>query len=100
MELVLRKYLYRFVMHTKGHFADSLLDRHDVRGFKYWSDPGAFAEYKVKGDVGKFTGVWSTMIQAYVVTKISNQCFSLLWPNFWLIFNLGSTYFVAPNSLV
>ncbi|CAG9978566.1 unnamed protein product [Clonostachys byssicola] len=37
---------------------------HDVKGFKYWSDPGAFAEYKVKGDVGKFTGVWSTMIQA------------------------------------
>ncbi|CAI6094996.1 unnamed protein product [Clonostachys chloroleuca] len=40
---------------------------HDVRGFKYWSDPGAFAEYKVKGDVGKFTGVWSTMIQAVYV---------------------------------
>jgi amino acid permease len=56
-------------MHTKGHFHNSLLDRHDVKGFKYWSDPGAFAEYKVKGDVGKFTGVWSTMIQAYVANK-------------------------------
>lgn len=37
----------------------------DRTGFCYWRDPGAFAEYKVCGDVGKFVGVWSTMIQAY-----------------------------------
>ncbi|GKZ50823.1 hypothetical protein AbraIFM66951_004190 [Aspergillus brasiliensis] len=33
-------------------------------GFRYWRDPGAFAEYKLQGSLGKFVGVWSTMLQA------------------------------------
>ncbi|CAI7585410.1 unnamed protein product [Penicillium palitans] len=33
-------------------------------GFRYWSNPGAFAEYKLKGCLGRFVGVWSTMVQA------------------------------------
>lgn len=33
-------------------------------GFRYWNNPGAFAEYKLKGSVGRFVGVWSTMVQA------------------------------------
>ncbi|KAJ6086810.1 hypothetical protein N7467_005724 [Penicillium canescens] len=33
-------------------------------GFRYWNTPGAFAEYKLGGSLGKFVGVWSTMLQA------------------------------------
>ncbi|KAG9254013.1 dicarboxylic amino acid permease [Emericellopsis atlantica] len=33
-------------------------------GFKYWRDPGAFAELKVKGSVGQFLGFWSVMVNA------------------------------------
>ncbi|CAG8113020.1 unnamed protein product [Penicillium salamii] len=33
-------------------------------GFRYWNDPGAFAEYKFKGSLGRFVGVWTTMVQA------------------------------------
>lgn len=31
-------------------------------GFSYWSDPGAFAEYKVEGPTGRLLGVWSAMV--------------------------------------
>ncbi|KAK4190305.1 amino acid permease/ SLC12A domain-containing protein [Podospora australis] len=37
-----------------------------VIGFKYWKDPGPFAEHMVKGGVGKFVGFWAVMIQASV----------------------------------
>ena len=33
-------------------------------GFKYWQNPGAFAEYLVDGSVGKFVGFWAVLIQA------------------------------------
>lgn len=33
-------------------------------GFKYWSEPGAFASYLVEGSVGKFVGFWSVLIIA------------------------------------
>lgn len=36
----------------------------DRTGFRYWSNPGAFAEYKLTGGIGRFIGVWSTMVQA------------------------------------
>jgi amino acid transporter len=39
-------------------------DRFGRTGFRYWRDPGAFAEYKFQGSLGKFVGVWSTMLQA------------------------------------
>ncbi|CAG9941779.1 unnamed protein product [Clonostachys rosea f. rosea IK726] len=36
---------------------------HDAYGFRYWSSPGAFAEYITKGDLGRFEGflaaLWS-----------------------------------------
>lgn len=36
----------------------------DRPGFRYWNDPGAFAEYKVSGPAGRFLGLWSAMVTA------------------------------------
>lgn len=36
----------------------------DRPGFQYWSEPGAFAEYKVDGAKGKLLGLWSAMVAA------------------------------------
>ncbi|KAF7188789.1 Dicarboxylic amino acid permease [Pseudocercospora fuligena] len=36
----------------------------DRRGFRYWSDPGAFKEYVGKGATGRFTAVWQSMVTA------------------------------------
>lgn len=36
----------------------------DRPGFRYWHDPGPFAEFKVKGDTGRFLGVWSALVTA------------------------------------
>lgn len=33
-------------------------------GFKYYKDPGAFAEYIDKGDAGRFYGFWSSFVNA------------------------------------
>lgn len=37
--------------------------QHDVYGFRYWNNPGAFAEYRTSGDLGRFEGflaaLWS-----------------------------------------
>ncbi|KAL2832779.1 amino acid permease/ SLC12A domain-containing protein [Aspergillus pseudoustus] len=35
----------------------------DPYGFRYWRDPGAFVEYLVPGDTGRFLGLLSCMIQ-------------------------------------
>jgi len=37
---------------------------HDRKGFRYWKNPGAFAEYIDTGDTGKFLAFWSTMVTA------------------------------------
>ncbi|EOA90317.1 hypothetical protein ACJQWK_07998 [Exserohilum turcicum] len=36
---------------------------HDRRGFRYWKE-GAMKEYVGKGDLGRFTGLWSTLVNA------------------------------------
>ncbi|OAK95496.1 hypothetical protein IQ06DRAFT_297700 [Phaeosphaeriaceae sp. SRC1lsM3a] len=36
---------------------------HDRRGFRYWKE-GAMKEYVGKGDTGRFTGLWSTLVNA------------------------------------
>ncbi|KAL7933273.1 amino acid permease/ SLC12A domain-containing protein [Trichoderma chlorosporum] len=36
----------------------------DAPGFRYWHNPGAFAEYYEKGSLGKFIGFWSVMVNA------------------------------------
>ena len=33
-------------------------------GFKYWKDPGPFAEYMVEGAIGKFVGFWAVLVTA------------------------------------
>ncbi|WAO91642.1 AA-permease domain-containing protein [Fusarium falciforme] len=37
---------------------------HYRSGFKYWQEPGAFAEYLVEGNKGIFLGWWACMVQA------------------------------------
>ncbi|KAI9300192.1 amino acid permease [Cunninghamella echinulata] len=38
---------------------------HEVIGFKYWNDPGAFAQYNgIPGNLGKFLGFFSVLITA------------------------------------
>lgn len=37
---------------------------HDRKGFRYWSNPGAFAEYIDEGPTGRFLAFWSTMVTA------------------------------------
>ncbi|EXJ87148.1 hypothetical protein A1O3_04107 [Capronia epimyces CBS 606.96] len=32
---------------------------HDAKGFRYWHHPGAFHEFKAKGALGRFLGVWN-----------------------------------------
>ncbi|KAI5456578.1 amino acid permease/ SLC12A domain-containing protein [Mariannaea sp. PMI_226] len=37
---------------------------HDRKGFRYWSNPGAFKPYIKDGSAGKFLGFWSCMVNA------------------------------------
>ncbi|EKJ68477.1 hypothetical protein NXS19_002088 [Fusarium pseudograminearum] len=37
---------------------------HDRKGFRYWSNPGAFRPYIMEGDAGRFLGFWSCMVNA------------------------------------
>ena len=37
---------------------------HDRLGFRYWKDPGAMKEYIGEGATGRFTGLWSTLVNA------------------------------------
>ncbi|CAH0024618.1 unnamed protein product [Clonostachys rhizophaga] len=36
----------------------------EATGFRYWKDPGAFAEVYTTGPLGKFLGFWSVMVNA------------------------------------
>ncbi|EGP88815.1 unnamed protein product [Zymoseptoria tritici ST99CH_3D1] len=36
----------------------------DVRGFRYWNNPGAFNPYKGSGSWGRFLAVWQSMVTA------------------------------------
>ncbi|KAM5352920.1 hypothetical protein ACJ41O_005642 [Fusarium nematophilum] len=37
---------------------------HGRSGFRYWNEPGAFAEYLVEGSTGRFLGFWAACVQA------------------------------------
>lgn len=39
-------------------------EQHGVRGFGYWNKPGAFQEYLVPGDTGKFLATWTAIIKS------------------------------------
>ncbi|KAK4083397.1 hypothetical protein Purlil1_10634 [Purpureocillium lilacinum] len=56
---------------------------HDRSGFRYWSDPGAFAEYLAKGNLGRFLGFWACLCQS---------CFSYLGTEV-----VGMTFGETPN---
>ncbi|KAJ6439302.1 amino acid transporter (predicted) [Purpureocillium lavendulum] len=56
---------------------------HDRAGFRYWTNPGAFAMYLAKGNIGRFLGFWACMCQA---------CFSYVG-----IEVVGMTFGETPN---
>jgi amino acid transporter len=37
---------------------------HDRLGFRYWREPGPMKEYQAKGDLGRFLGLFSVLINA------------------------------------
>lgn len=39
-------------------------DQHEVLGFHYWKVPGAFKEYLVSGNTGKFLATWTGIIKS------------------------------------
>ncbi|KAG6040816.1 hypothetical protein E4U41_006987 [Claviceps citrina] len=39
-------------------------NQHEVLGFHYWKDPGAFVDYKVAGPTGRFLGYWKAFVAA------------------------------------
>lgn len=49
---------YTFVTMVGGN------PQHDAYGFRYWNEPGPFAEYLVSGSSGRFCGVVAAMVQA------------------------------------
>ncbi|KAL2371234.1 general amino acid permease [Blastomyces gilchristii SLH14081] len=49
--------MYTFITMVGGN------PRGDVYGFRYWKNPGSFVEYLVPGDLGRFCGLLSCMIQ-------------------------------------
>ncbi|KAL5355811.1 amino acid permease/ SLC12A domain-containing protein [Aspergillus floccosus] len=55
--LMLGLMMYTFVTMVGGN------PHHDAYGFRYWNKPGAFVEYLVPGDTGRFLGLLSCMIQ-------------------------------------
>lgn len=51
---------------------------HIRTGFWYWQDPGGFAEYLQPGAVGRFLGVWNSLVQAtfaYIGTELVGVAF-------------------------
>lgn len=55
--------------------------QHDAYGFRYWNNPGAFAEYIKTGDLGRFEGflgsMWSaafTVVGPEYVSMVSGEC--------------------------
>lgn len=52
---------------------------HEKVGFRYWDNPGAFAEYLRPGNLGRFLGFWACMVQscfAYTGTEVVGAAFA------------------------
>lgn len=52
---------------------------HQRVGFRYWSEPGAFAEYLETGPVGKFLGFFACLVQScftYTGTEVVGVAFA------------------------
>ncbi|RDW90986.1 general amino acid permease [Coleophoma crateriformis] len=56
--LIFGVFSYTFVTMVGGN------PEHDAYGFRYWKNPGAFVEHITTGNVGRFCGLISCMIQA------------------------------------
>lgn len=82
--LMLGLMMYTFVTMVGGN------PRHDAYGFRYWNNPGAFVEYLVPGDTGRFLGLLSCMIQgsftcvsaSYFVWNHTDSAISMVGPEF------------------
>ncbi|KAK1623665.1 dicarboxylic amino acid permease [Colletotrichum phormii] len=51
---------------------------HEIIGFKYWHNPGAFGSYLVEGPTGRFLGFWAATVQAcfaYTGTEVVGVAF-------------------------
>ncbi|KAH7013332.1 amino acid permease/ SLC12A domain-containing protein [Ilyonectria destructans] len=51
---------------------------HERSGFKYWNEPGAFAEYLAEGATGRFLGFWACICQscfAFTGTEVVGMTF-------------------------
>jgi amino acid transporter len=74
---------------------------HDRSGFRYWQEPGAFAEYLVGGPTGKFLGFWACCVQACFAFTVSSYFTSSpgFSSNCWLQGTevVGMTFGETPN---
>lgn len=72
--LILIVFLFTFITMVGGN------PKHDAYGFRYWNEPGAFAEYITTGPLGRFEGflgaVWSasfTVVGPEYVSMIAGE---------------------------
>lgn len=56
--LILMLFMFTFVTMVGGN------PQHDAYGFRYWSNPGAFAEHHSTGSVGRFEGFLGALFSA------------------------------------
>lgn len=74
ISLLLIVFAFTFVTMVGGN------PKHDTYGFRYWNDPGAFAEYNSTGSLGRFEGflgsLWSaafTIVGPEYVSMVSGE---------------------------
>lgn len=72
--LILIVFLFTFITMVGGN------PKHDAYGFRYWNEPGAFAEYITTGSLGRFEGflgaIWSasfTVVGPEYVSMIAGE---------------------------
>ncbi|KAJ5316388.1 hypothetical protein N7476_006695 [Penicillium atrosanguineum] len=72
--LILIVFLFTFITMVGGN------PKHDAYGFRYWNEPGAFAEYIATGSLGRFEGflgaVWSasfTVVGPEYISMIAGE---------------------------
>ncbi|KAI5195088.1 hypothetical protein E4T39_08373 [Aureobasidium subglaciale] len=56
--LILIVFCFTFITMVGGN------PKHDAYGFRYWSNPGSFAEYVTTGSLGRFQGFLAALFQA------------------------------------
>lgn len=65
--------------------------QHDAYGFRYWNNPGAFAEYRSTGSLGRFEGflacLWSASFTVVGPEYISMGTSLLLPLSLYMLFS-------------